>query len=129
LPRSWQGEGVIALPLRVTQAWGWRFLNRARRQITQQYLGTLSAPASRYAVSTRACGKAIDPWAAASSSATIETIQFPCETPRGRGTFGFSKSVASADCQSSRYFRRPITFAALRFESPRAEDSSPIWRC
>jgi hypothetical protein len=40
-----QGEGVIALPLRVTQAWGWRCLDRARRQITQQYLGTLSAPA------------------------------------------------------------------------------------
>jgi hypothetical protein len=29
----------------------------------------------------------------AGSSATTEIIQFPCEPPRGGGTFGFSKSV------------------------------------
>jgi hypothetical protein len=33
----------------------------------------------------------LDEWAA-SSAATIEIIQFPCQTPRG-GTFGFPKSV------------------------------------
>ena len=32
---------------------------------------------------------------AASSAATIEIIQFPCETPGG-GTFGFSKSVLAS---------------------------------